>query len=288
MNFTNIQPLFLEHNMQILILIAMILCVQGCTNFRRIYDDERQASLAQQTPLKNAPVLTEADIAQLPEPVQSYIRLCGHLGQPRYLSADIIWANSHYRGKPDAKWIKMKTRQFNSVRPPVRLAHMKAWMMGIIPFEGRDKYADGAGHMYAKLAGLIKIFDTKDPEIGHSALITHFAEALFLPEIALQDYISWLDSGQDYAIAEINHQGIKAQGIFRFDAAGMLIRFESSDRYCSMPDGSYQKQPFYCEVLSHIKVGERIIPQKVTANWTMDGKEFQYWKGTIKEIKYNN
>ncbi len=59
--------------MQILILIAMILCVQGCTNFRRIYDDERQASLAQQTPLKNAPLLTEADIAQLPESVQNYI-----------------------------------------------------------------------------------------------------------------------------------------------------------------------------------------------------------------------
>ena len=53
---------------------------QGPTSFRAQFERDVRAGLAR--PI-DAPALTEADLAPLPDPVQRYLRATGMVGQPR-------------------------------------------------------------------------------------------------------------------------------------------------------------------------------------------------------------
>lgn len=72
-----------------------------------------------------------------------------------------------------------------------------ARILGVIPFEGRDIYRGGRGHMLGKILNLLKVVDAQDPEIAQSALVTLFAEAFLVPSYALQSYITWDEWGED-------------------------------------------------------------------------------------------
>jgi len=264
---------------------SLALC--GCTNFGRLYNQERKAELERTNAMINEKTITEEDIAHLPSPVIRYFRNCGYIDTPYIYHADTIWEKSYIRLKPEAKWMNMHTRQFNSIPNPMRLAHMKTKVMGLFPMEGRDKSADGEGHMYGKIMGLFTVFDAKDLQISQSALITIFAETLFFPTYALQDYISWEAVDELTAIARISYRGLDAEGIFHFDEDGTLARFETNDRYYALPNGDYTKYPWFCEIESYKQQGALLIPEIVSANWDIDGEVFCYWKGQISEIKYN-
>ena len=267
--------------------VLLLLLLPACTNFRRLYDRERSHEIESCKDLITNEVLTEEDIAKLPEPIKRYIRICGYIGQPRIVNADLIWSESFFRSKPEAKWMKMKTRQFNSVPQPMRIAHMKTRMLGLISFEGRDKFDAGQGHMFGKLGGLFTIFDARDPEIAKSALIVIFAEIIMLPEYALQDYITWESWDEKSATARINYMGIEARGTFFFDDMGFISRFETNDRLMDVPGQAYQQHPYYIEVLGYHQERDITIPHEVSANWILDDNIFCYWKGKIARIIYN-
>jgi len=66
-----------------------------------------------------------------------------------------------------------------------------------------------------------------------------------------------------------------------------LTRFETENRYYAKPEGGYEKAHFFCLVENHFRQDGLLIPRKMSANWTLDGKPYQYWRGTIKEIRFH-
>jgi hypothetical protein len=71
------------------------------------------------------------------------------------------------------------------------------------------------------------------PEMDRSALLTILAEALLVPGYAIQPYITWTPMDDRSAAATIRHGAVEASGVFHFDEAGDVVRFESEDRYQS-------------------------------------------------------
>ncbi len=155
----------------------------------KLFRKELEGFKSQQGPQNS--YFREEEINKLPLPLQRYFNQCGYSGTKIADLYEVIWSQSYIKMAPAKSWMKLKTLQYNFVPEPARIAWMKTWMMGLLPFEGRDKYHQGKGHMYGTLAKLIRIFDSKEPEIAQSALIVLLAESLIIPGYVFQDYLSW-------------------------------------------------------------------------------------------------
>ena len=228
--------------------------------------------------------ITGASIANLPEPVQRYLHHCGFVGIPMTNHAEIIWHDSHIKMKPAQKWMRLKTYQHNFVDEPCRLAYMRANMFGFIPFEGRDKYQNGGGQMFGALGRMIKVFDARDAETSRGAAIVVLAEVLLVPLYAIQPYIHWEAVDDLTANARLVHKGIDVGGTFHFNDKGEYIRFTTNERPFSSPKGGYEQQSYTIEIRSYQHQGDIRVAGEVAAIWNLPEGDFEYWKGTIKEV----
>jgi hypothetical protein len=256
----------------------------GCVAMKRLYEKERAEEIKKYSHQIISEVISESDIIYLPEPVQKHFRVCGYIGKPKIFNADVFWKESFIKLSPEKEWIKLDTRQFNSVISPVRIAYMKALSM---PIQVRDIYRDGQGHMYGKLFNIIPVVNSKGKEISQSALITLFTEILFIPSYSLQNYIKWEAIDSKTAKARFTHMDIDVSGIFHFDEAGRFIQFETNDRYYTEKDGKFVKKRFSAMVDSYIEKNGLQIPSKVRIVWHLDNGEYEYFKGEVNEIIYN-
>lgn len=232
-------------------------------------------------------VFTDEDIQHLPEPVKQYFRKCGYLGKEKMMNAEVIYSDSYIKMAPDKKWMKLRTKQFNSVPEPMRASYMNARLWGIIPFEGRDFYGGGYGSMCGKLAKLFTVIHADEPEIAQSALIIILAEALLIPSYALKKYIEWSEVDSHTAKARLRSGGFDVCGIFNFNDAGEFVHFETNDRFYAIPGGGYKKVKYSIFVDRYRDMDGILIPTVVCAVWHLDEGDFEYWRGTISEIHYN-
>lgn len=101
------------------------------TPMKNIYLSAVQAELNQCT--ANDEVFTEADISDLPEPVQRYFRYCGYIGTEKMTNAKIVWNDVNFKMRPDKPWIKIKYEQYNFVSGPSRFAYIYAKKVRLNP-----------------------------------------------------------------------------------------------------------------------------------------------------------
>ncbi|UNC91334.1 DUF6544 family protein [Candidatus Contubernalis alkaliaceticus] len=269
-------------------IILMILIVVGnAASLKNLYRKEKNEELNQYSGLERESIISEKDIEHLPEPVQNYLKYCGFIEHEEIINAEVIWSDSYIKLAPERKWMKLKTQQFNSVPEPMRIAYMKAAILGVIPFEGRDIYRDGRGNMLGKIAGIFTVFNSQDKETSQSALITILAEVPLVPGYALADYITWEEIDKNTANARILHKGLDVGGTFFFNDKGEYIRFETDDRYYNDPKGDYKKIKFTALVDDYTEKEGLKFPTKVKAIWHLPEGEYEYWKGTISDIYFN-
>ncbi len=235
----------------------------------------------------NIPVMTEESIAHLPQAIQNYLKYCGFVGKQIPMNAEWIWDNSSIKMKPDGKWMKLETYQYNSVEKPFRIALMKARMAGIVPFEGRDIYYDGRANMLGKIMKGITVINANDKETAQSAAIVLLAEALLVPGYIFQDYIKWEKINNLTVKGTIKNNGIQAEALFYFNDKGEYIRFHTLDRNFDNGDGTYKIVPYSIYVGEYRQMEEYISPGHVSAVWHLDEGDYEYWLGDIETVNFN-
>ena len=268
-------------------ILLIIIVVGNAASLRNIYRNEKIEEINKYSGLEINSIISEEDIEHLPEPVQNYLRYCGFIGYQEIINAEVIWSDSHIKLAPDRNWMKLNTQQFNSVPEPMRIAYMKAAILGVIPFEGRDIYRDGRGNMLGKIAGIFTVFNSQDKETSQSALITILAEVPLVPGYALADYITWEEIDKHTANARIQHKELDVGGTFFFNDNGEYIRFETDERYYVNPEGDYKKVKFSILIDGYTEKEGLKFPTKVRAIWHLPEGEYEYWKGTISDINFN-
>ncbi|HEX8705095.1 MAG TPA: DUF6544 family protein [Myxococcaceae bacterium] len=253
-------------------------------NLERLYQAEVSAELSKH-PATSPGVVTEEDIARLPPPVQRYFRVGGFVGKPHTLNVRINWSEMQLKRSHDAGWMTLSCQQFNSVPEPMRLAFMRGRIAGVIPFEGKDKYQDGHGNMLIKLMKVITVGDSRGAHMDESALVTVLAEALMAPSYALQGYIRWQPIDERSASASLTYNGITVSGIFHFNEADELIRFDTNDRW---QDGTPPKKlPWSANIEGYRVAGGIRHATRISATWHEPGGDFTYVKGTIDSLEFN-
>ena len=107
-----------------------------------------------------------------------------------------------------------------------------------VPFQGYDYYMDGKGGMKGVLAKLFTLFDQTGPEMDKACLITYLAEAFFLPEAFLKDFITFKQIDEHTVEATITNKGVTASGVFHFNDSYEMTSFTTNDRGQIAPDGT--------------------------------------------------
>lgn len=250
---------------------------------RNLYESEVEEFRAAAP--ETSSTFSETDIAHLPAPVQAYLRRCGYLGRRRHSITEVVWAKSEIRLSPERPWMALETFQHNFTSPPSRLAYMRAWMF-VVPFEGRDLYRSGRGHMFGTLGKLVRVFDEEEHEIALGAAVVVLAEALLVADGALQDGIVWEGVDSTTARAHFADGDVKVSGTFHFNEHGEYVRFESDDRPYKMPDGTYALVPYSIDILNYQDQDGLRIARDVRATWNLESGDYEYWRGTISSIRF--
>lgn len=234
---------------------------------------------------KSTENFTLDDIKDLPGPVAKHFLYCGLIGTPKmsYMKAafqnvNLVSAN---------KILKVNYTQYNFVEKPERFAYIESSLFGI-PFEGFDSYKDGTGSMKGVIAKLFPIFDQRGPKMDKACLVTILAESLFIPNIALQDYIIWEEIDDTHAKATITCYGISASGIFTFNKDGAMIAFRTDDRIATDMDGSEREAEWSAIIEDYQTIDGIKLPKTLKAVWHFPEGDQIYFNenGSIVEITY--
>ncbi len=232
-------------------------------------------------------IITEKDILTLPKPVQRYIRYCGYLDKEKMVNAKTEWKDIDFKTAQNKKWIRIGCLQYNSVSKPTRIVYLQSKILGVFPFEARDKYQGGKGNMLIKLLKLFTIADAKGVEMDKSGLVTVLAEMSIIPTYALQSYVKW-ETIDDYnAKATLTYNNIKVSGTFSFSDKGEMKSFYTENRYFAEKDGTFKNIPWSIKIDNYIERNGLKIPNKLKAMWHLNEGDFEYFKGNISNIEYN-
>jgi hypothetical protein len=229
--------------------------------------------------------ITEERISALPEPVRNYLHFAGFVGEPMSDATEILWADSKIRFSPDSKWMTLRTKQYNFPAENARLAFMQARIAGFIPFEGRDRFHGGEGHMLGTIGRLFNVFDDHSSEVALGGAVIVLAEALLEPTIALREYIDWIPVDGNTARAVFTVGGLQVSGTFFFNDAGEFTRFESDDRPFDQGGGEYKNVPYSITLEEYTERDGLMIPGRVFATWHLDSGDFTYWDGRITGLR---
>jgi hypothetical protein len=167
---------------------------------------------------------------------------------------------------------------------PDRLAFIDSKMFGI-PFQGYDYYMNGKGGMKGVLAKFVTLFDQTGPAMDKACLITYLAEAFFLPEALLKDFITFKQIDEHAVEATITNKGVTASGIFHFNDAYEMTSFTTNDRGQISPDGTIEYTPWEAQCENYKTYSDGIKrPTVFRAVWKNKDGDFVYFDGKISKV----
>jgi hypothetical protein len=268
----------------VLLAVAQAWFTQGPQSFRAQFQRDVAAGLAR--PLE-APVVTEVDLAPLPEPVQRYLRATGVVGQPRVRNYRLRF-RGRIRSGPDARWMPFEAEQQSFADQPTRLFFMHARMLAL-PVEVFHRRISGQATMQVKIAGVIPMVDARGEVMDRSEAVTLFNDMCLLASATLLDpAIAWepVDARTVRARFTDGRQTISATLLFGDD--GLLTNFISDDRSRSSRDGkSFTRLRFSTPVRDYRDFGTVRLGAHGEAQWILPEGEFTYGEFDLQEVTYN-
>ena len=227
---------------------------------------------------------TADDFKELPPLIQKYLESNGYIGAERHALLSMEYRDVDFGMGPDKPKIKIDYSQRDFADLPDRLAFIDSKMFGI-PFQGYDYYMNGKGGMKGVLAKLFTLFDQTGPEMDKACLITYLAEALFLPEALLKDFIS-LKQVDDHTVeATIENKGVKASGAFHFNDSYEMTSFTTNDRGQVAPDGTIENTPWEAQCENYKEYSDGVKrPTVFRAVWKNKDADFIYFDGKISSV----
>jgi hypothetical protein len=271
----------------------VLVCVYGFaangpTSYTAQWDHRTEAALtAAPAPGR---VVTEADLAGLPDPVARYVRRSGAVGQPR-VGNFFAEVHGRIRGGPDKPWMTFTGRQLNTYGDtPQRLFYLDATMFGL-PVTVFHVFDDHTATMRGKVASLVPILDAKGPEMDRSETVTLFNDmVVFAPGTLVDAPVRWTELGPTSVRATYTRAGETVTADLFFDPGGDLVDFVSHDRSRASSDGkSFTVQPWNTPITGYADLHGRRVAVEGTAMWDAAAPEghFAYIEFTVDDLAYN-
>ena len=206
-----------------------------------------------------------AELDGLPEPVRRHLAQAIAPGTPLYTSARLRMRGAIKVGR----WLPFRARQ---VLSPHQGFVWTARAAGLIA--GSDRYADGAGAMEWKLAGLVTVAAGAGPDVSRSAAGRAGAEGTWLPTALLPRFgVRWSAPAGDQVTAAFAVGETPVELHLRLDPAGRILSL-AFDRWGD-PDGrGFGWHRFGRELTGHASFGGLTIPSAGRLGWDPGGDRF--------------
>jgi Family of unknown function (DUF6544) len=231
-------------------------------------------------------VITESDLAPLPEPVQRYMHFTGVVGKSM-IKCVKVKQTGFMRNSLQQGWMPVEAVQYSTLAGQLSRTWYAKMKLG--PFallSGYDRYDNGRGHMLIRMLSLFPVADVIGPEIDMSALIIFVNDMVMWPTAFLSDFIHWepLDGNSAHLIVSLYKRQFTA--ICSFNEIGEMINFVTEDRYRAVDKG-HQRTKWSTPFRQYHLVNGFQIPSEGDAIWHLPEGEFAYIKVRIGEVKYD-
>ena len=259
------------------------LCLVRCSPLKSAYLDEVKKGLSEQYP---DTLLTEADVKDLPLPIQNYLRYVKALNKPKVRNFRIFFTGQ-LRQDSASGWMKFSSEQYNFMQNPTRLFFLKAVMKGL-PVRGLHSYKGGNAFMDIRLFSLFKVQYQKGPEMGISETVTFFNDMCCLAPATLIDRrITWMEVNGNEVKAKFTCNKITIAAILHFNEKGQLVNFVSEDRYAQMKDNSMKRFRWSTPLQDYKEFNGRMLPTYAEAIYSYPDGDFCYGTFRITGVEYN-
>lgn len=266
-------------------LIALFVLVAilswGNYRFERKFRNEVTQNLLENRPLTEE-LLTEKDLAHLPEPVKKYLMIVGVLNKPRVYNF-YVEMEGYMRGRGQ-DYFPFTCRQYDFLGSPARLFYMKGKMMGVnVP--GYHRYMNTKASMDIRLFGLIPVVQKKGEVMNKAETVTLLNDlCIMAPATLIDPRIRWQAIDPYSARAIFTNQGITVSAILYFNERGEMIDFLSNDRTDVSDMKSY---PFTTPMLTYGDINGYHLCTYGEAVWHYPEDNFTYGKFRILKVIYN-
>lgn len=254
----------------------------GDWRFQRRVDGETRALLAGAR-VSEPRVVTARDVEHLPPPVRRWLEVSGAVGRPMAATVRLT-QRGEMRAGADKAWMPVSAEQTFTVDPPGFVWRVRAKMKGL-PITGRDRFADGRGHMLIKVASLVPVADATGPEVDQGTLLRFLGEIIWFPSAALSPAITWQAIDATSARATMAFAGVTASAVFGFDDRGRFNRL-TADRYMSAPGGS-RLEKWVIPITEWRVVRGIEMPVRGNAIWKLAEGDFDYYRWEILDVEAN-
>ncbi len=271
-------------NAIVLLPAAIAALSQAPWGFRAQYEREVAAGLAR-APVRAA-IVTEADLAPLPAPVQRYLRFAGAVGKPRAWGYRLRFRGG-LRERPDSPWMRVTVDQHSFAEPPARLFLVEASRLGV-PVTAFHRYVGPDATFQVKVASLLTVADARGPEMSRSETVTLLNDmCLLAPSTLLDPRLRWEEVDPRTVGVRWENGGNEVGAALSFDESGALSNFVSQDRSRSLDGRSYQRLPWSTPIRAWRDFGGRKLPVQAEAAWRLPEGEFTYARFEILEVAYD-
>lgn len=264
-----------------MLLLAVSIAAWASQRFEQVFIADVKRNLVPSATTHNS-IITEADIAPLPAPVQRYLRYSGALNQPRLRNMHIVLEGQmRSKGKD---WFPFTTVQYNFFEKPTRLFFMKATMFGTtVP--GYHRYENGRALMDVKLFGLFSVTKAQGDLMDKAETVTLFNDmCLMAPGSLIDKRVQWQPIDSLSAKAVFTNGAISISATLYFNEQGQLVNFVCNERYDVNNKKEYR---FSTPVTAYAPINGYTVLQKGSAVWHYPDGEFEYGQFILKDIDYN-
>ena len=270
-------------NAVVLVGLGFAFLSQGPFSLRAEYERDIEGRLVA---VAAEPLVTDADLEHLPDPVQRYLRMVGAVGQPRVRNYRVRM-HGRIRTDREGRWMPLAAEQYNFVDPPARHFYLNASMFAI-PVQGYHRYAGSSASMRVKAAALVPVATASGAEMTQGETVTLFNDmCVMAPATLIDRAIAWEASDARMARARFTNAGHTIHAELRFDDAGLLTNFVSDDRYHSADGTTMRKLRWSTPVGGYRAYGPVRLPSSGEARWEEPGDDYAYIQLTIDDIQYN-
>jgi hypothetical protein len=271
-------------NVIVLVGVALGFLSQGPSSLRAEYDREIAQGMGRTVA---TPLLTEADLAQLPALVQRYIRLNGAVGQPRVQNFRARF-HGQIRSGPDARWMSFTGEQYNFYDQPSRLFLMDASMFGV-PFQAFHRFVGPSATMRVKVAAVVTMVDAKGPEMDEAETVTLFNDlCVFAPGALIDRGIGWQEIDPQTVSASFTNMSHTVRARLSFNDRGELMNFVADGRAAASADGkSFTKMRWSTPLGDYREFGSHRLMARGEGIWHAAAGDYSYLRFDLDAIAYN-
>lgn len=261
----------------------------GPTSFHAQYDDRVRDALAD-APTGSPALLTERDLAGLPDPLAAYVRRSGAIGKPRVTSFSAAF-HGRIRSAPDQAWMPFTGHQVNTFGPrPRRVFLMDATRSGL-PVTVLHSFRDTTATMRARVLSAITVVDASGAEMDRGETVTVFNDLVVLAPGAIVDApVVWTPVDEHHVRGEFTDGDQTVTAVLEFDDDHDLVDFVSRDRLRASANGrTFEHQPWSTPLAAHRDSHGRRVLTSGEGRWHAPQPEglFTYVELHVDGITYN-